>query len=96
MIKVKIRRKADDKSPDIAILSFGATELHMPKKYYSKPQVLGWWTEVLESTKKIYSPKTEKAGVDDYATRVRDFEIKVSKMTPDPEQAQDVEVSIDS
>jgi hypothetical protein len=74
----------------------GATELALAKQYYSKPSVMTDWAQMLRDVKGIYSPELDKAGRDSYGTGIMDFEKKVAAVAPEPEVAQDVEVSVAS
>jgi hypothetical protein len=104
--KIKTRRKADEKNPDKVIISFGGTELSFSKTYYSKPQVMANWTRSVREMKQIMTtgktleeapiPESRQKELTDYSKRISEFEILVSKNTPEPEKASEVDVSADA
>jgi len=89
-------------SPEVVVIGLGGADLPLAKQYYTKPAVLANYTkeiaemyQVLASEKPIDDapiPASTNASLYAKATRIVDFETKLSNITADPDLQSKIEV----
>jgi hypothetical protein len=89
-------------NPDVVMISLGGGETSLSKEYYKKPAVVANYSrsiaemiQVIGSGKPIDEepiPAARNATLFDKATKIAQFEKRLSEISPNPEEAGEIKV----
>ncbi|KAH7028639.1 peptidase family M13 [Macrophomina phaseolina] len=82
---------ADDKTPDVVTISVGGGSYGLPsKEYYNRTAVVANYTSTITEMFAIINESNDTAPYQTLAQQIADFEAKIARAQPDPDQEDDV------